>query len=204
MKRNVKDQDKPIRHYFRIYFYKNGNENKLKGRIENITDDKGAISFDGVDSDVITGFISKHLSKTQGIESITDISSMPLQGELNTVQNFENTTEVFDFQEVTTQQKVNTRATPSVKLDMKVSEEAKSLNSKIIGSEIIAEAVETHEIVRLIDVKAELIEAGNITFSFSPECLQLTGTYRLKTRAWLSSPNKQVYDLQGSCWAFFL
>ena len=54
--------DKPIRSYFRIYFYKNGGDgNPLNGRIEDITDENSGVSFQGIDTQAIIGFIRQKI-----------------------------------------------------------------------------------------------------------------------------------------------
>jgi hypothetical protein len=200
MKKNTKDPGKHIRHYFRIYFYKNGEGNTLKGRIEDIMDEKVAISFQGVDSEAIIDFINQQLQKEQGVLFGSEVSPKVLKPKPNMVKK----SDTVEARKVSTQSGIYNRAHGAVELNMNIPEKVFSPESNITDSEITAEEIETHHITYLENIQTDLLESGNIAFSFSPSNLPFTGTYRLKARARLTSPNEQVYNVHGSCWAYFI
>lgn len=92
--------DKPIRSYFRIYFYKNsGDGNPLNGRIEDITDENSGVSFQGIDTQAIIGFIRQKLG--HDFEEATQPEVLTLKVPISTPLHIPTTEHVYASKGVT-------------------------------------------------------------------------------------------------------
>ncbi len=210
---DITSDDEPTRRRFSVYFYKNADDNNLSGRIEDMADSKSGITFQGIDNQVIMGFIRQNLegqfqdesdavTESKGIEVAPPV---PVK-EVKTAAPKEVGNHKVDYesQVLLIEKNVNSRATPSVKLTMDLPEMVKNFEGRIIGSEITALQADTKHTSRFQNVEAIPNEdKSKIVFSFSPMALPESGTYRLEASAWVSGQNQEVMNLKGSCWAYF-
>jgi uncharacterized protein YegP (UPF0339 family) len=210
---DITSDDEPTRRRFSIYFYKNADDNNLSGRIEDMADSKSGVTFQGIDNQVIMGFIRQNIEGQLQDKSPTVADSKGLE-----IASTEPVKEVkidepkamgnhkvdYESQLLLIETNMNNRNTPSVKLTMDLPEMVNNFDGRIIGSEIIALQADTKHTSRFQNVESIPNEdKSKLVFSFSPNSLPESGTYRLEASAWVSGQNQEVMNLKGSCWAYF-
>jgi uncharacterized protein YegP (UPF0339 family) len=201
----------PSRRSFRLYFYKNeDNGNRLNGRIEDIANEKATISFQGIDTPAIIGFIKQQLSsdwveqedKVAIVEQIVEqkVVEEPIPNESKAAQK-SNIIE----QKIKPEREIVLKNENSMSFTLLLDDQGIYEDGNVIGSEMIAMNADTQQKVQLQNLYSQYDTFNRkILLKYSTSNILISSTYHFESTVWFKDANQEILHFRATCWAYIL